>query len=251
MNKNKNYYSILGVGFDSTDKEIKKAYYRLSFEFHPDSNIDSELIKSLSPEEKISKFNEITEAYDVLCGDERKDYDLKSRFGKNYNEYFELFDIKVDFTYDDSKEKLDNFKKNEVLNIQIDIDDTFNGSIEYERWVKCKTCDGSGKDLSSKIVVRDLNGNIMKTFDADDGCDFCEGTGKDFRGNPCSFCSGQGKVGLNPCKTCNGEKRILGKQKLSGIKLTGDETKVEAMGHYSKDEAGKAGYLLLIRKNNS
>jgi DnaJ-class molecular chaperone len=99
--------------------------------------------------------------------------------------------------------------------------------------------------MVSKIIIKDVNGNVMKTFDADDGCDYCEGTGKDFRGSDCYFCMGKGKVGLNPCKTCNGEKRILGKQKLSNIKLTGDETKIEAMGHYSKDEAGKAGYLML------
>jgi hypothetical protein len=50
---------------------------------------------------------------------------------------------------------------------------------------------------------------------------------------------------MTPCKKCNGEKRILGKQKISNIKLTGDETKIESMGHHSKNEAGKSGYLLL------
>lgn len=239
MDTKKNYYSILGVNHDSDDKQIKKAYYKLSFEYHPDRNKDVD----------VSKFNEITEAYDILCGEGRSDYDLKSRYGKNYNEYFELFDVKIDFSYDDSKEKLEAFKKNSVLNIQLEVDDTFNGSIEYERWVKCKTCDGSGKDLSSKIVIKDNDGNILRTFDSDDGCDFCEGSGKDFRGGPCSFCSGKGKVGLALCKTCKGEKRILGKQKLSGIKLEGKETKIDAMGHYSKDEAGKAGYVLLIKKD--
>lgn len=238
MNTNKNYYSILGVNKDSNDKQIKKAYYKLSFEYHPDRNRDIDT----------SKFNEITEAYDVLCGESRSDYDLKSKFGNNYNEYFELFDLNIEFDYNKEKDNLDKFKKNEVLNIHLKVDDSFNGSVEYERWVKCKTCDGSGKDLSSKIVIKDVDGNVLRTFDSDDGCDFCEGSGKDYTGGPCSFCGGQGKVGLNPCKTCNGEKRILGKQKLSGIKLTGNETKVDAMGHYSKDEAGKAGYLLLIKE---
>ncbi len=236
MDTKKNYYGILGVNHDSTEKEIKKAYYKLSFTHHPDKSGDPVI------------FNEINEAYNILCGESKTDYDLKSRYGKNYNEYFELFDIKVDFTHDDGKEKIEAFKRNSILNIPIEVDDTFNGSIEYERWVKCKTCDGSGKDLSSKIVIKDNNGNVLKTFDADDGCDFCEGSGKDFRGGPCSFCSGKGKVGLTPCKTCNGEKRVLGKQKLKGLKLDGVETKIEAMGHYSKDEAGKAGYVLLIKK---
>jgi DnaJ-class molecular chaperone len=66
-------------------------------------------------------------------------------------------------------------------------------------------------------------------------------------GNDCPFCFGKGKVGLNPCTTCKGERRILGKQKLTKIKLTGDETKIDAMGHCSKTEPGKVGYLLLIK----
>jgi hypothetical protein len=52
---------------------------------------------------------------------------------------------------------------------------------------------------------------------------------------------------MTHCKKCDGEKRILGKQKLSGIKLDGDETKVDSMGHHSKNEPGKSGYLLIVR----
>ena len=236
MNLNRNYYQILGVANTSTEKEIKKAYYKLSFVNHPDKGGDHKI------------FSEMTEAYDILCGEERSDYDMKSKFGNNYNEYFELFDINIQVDYDTEKDRLEKFKKNEVLDIYIKIDDNnFDGSIEYERWVRCKPCDGTGKDMSSKILIKDLEGNILKTFDGEDGCDFCEGTGK-FMGYNCSFCDGKGKVGLNPCKTCNGEKRILGKQKLSKIKLNkkGD-TKVEAMGHLSKNEVGRVGHLVLVR----
>lgn len=236
MNLNRNYYQILGVANTSTEKEIKKAYYKLSFINHPDKGGDHKI------------FSEMTEAYDILCGEERSDYDMKSKFGNNYNEYFELFDINIQVDYDTEKDRLEKFKKNEVLDIYIKIDDNnFDGSIEYERWVRCKPCDGTGKDMSSKILIKDLEGNILKTFDGEDGCDFCEGTGK-FMGYNCSFCDGKGKVGLNPCKTCNGEKRILGKQKLSKIKLNkkGD-TKVEAMGHLSKNEVGRVGHLVLFR----
>lgn len=236
MNLNKNYYNILGVKKDSTEKEIKKAYYKLSFIHHPDKNGDPIV------------FGEMTEAYDVLCSELRKEYDVKSKFGNSYNEYYELFNINVDFDYDKQKQNFDNFKKNEVLNIKIEVDDSFSGNIEYERWVKCKSCDGSGKDLSSKIVIKDNDGNIIKVFDADDGCDFCEGTGKNYFGQDCNFCFGKGKVGISQCKTCNGERRILGKQKLKNIKLTGDETKVESMGHHSKTDAGAVGYLLIVKK---
>lgn len=236
MDLNKNYYSILNVVNSATAKEIKKSYYKLSFQHHPDKDGDAVI------------FGELTEAYDILCGEEREEYDKKSRFGNSYNEYYELFEIDFDFSYENSKSQLEKFKKNEVLDIHLKVDDTFNGSITYERWVRCKTCDGSGKDHSSKIVIKDQEGNILKTFDSDDGCDFCDGTGKDYTGGDCNFCLGKGKVGLNPCKKCNGDRRILGKQKLSGIKLTGKETKIDAMGHCSKTETGKSGYLLLIKQ---
>lgn len=235
MNLSKNYYLILGVTGESDERTIKKAYYKLSFELHPDKGGD--------PHE----FSEITEAYDVLCSELRKEYDVKSKWGNSYNEYFEFFNINMEFDYDKHQDHLDNFKKNEVLNIRVEVDNTFTGKLEYERWVKCKSCDGTGKDFSSKIVIKDKDGNILKTFDADDGCDFCEGSGKDFYGNKCNFCFGKGKVGLEPCNTCRGERRILGKQKLNNIKLTGVETKIESMGHHSKTDAGAVGYLLIIK----
>ena len=235
MNININYYALLGVVNTSDEKQIKKAYYGLAMKKHPDRGGDAVL------------FAELTEAYDVLCSKERADYDLKSKFGNCYNEYFELFNINAELEYDDVKSKKEKFRDSEVLNIQIKVGDDFDGSVEYERYVKCRTCDGSGKDLSSKIVIKDVDGNILRTFDADDGCDFCEGSGKDYRGEDCSFCSGKGKIGMTPCKACSGEKRILGKQKLSGIKLVGEETKVDSMGHHSKKEAGKSGYLLIVK----
>ena len=140
MDKNKNYYSILEISPDSDEKKIKKAYYKLSFTHHPDKGGDPVV------------FGEMTEAYDVLCSDLRKEYDLKSKFGNNYNEYYELFDINVDFSFEQGKDKLEQFKKNEVLNIQILVDDNFDGTLEYERWVKCKKCDGSGKIISLKLL---------------------------------------------------------------------------------------------------
>lgn len=236
MNLNKDYYKALGVKPDDSTSQIKKKYYKLSFTLHPDKGGDP------------VSFAQITEAYDVLCNEElRSEYDLKSKFGANYNEYFELFNIDVvNFDYETGKSHLENFKKNEVLNIRIEVEPDFSGKLEYERWVKCKSCDGSGKDHSSKIVIRDLEGNIVKTFESDDGCDFCEGSGKDYLGSECNFCFGKGKVGLNPCKTCGGERRILGKQKINGIKLTGEETKIDSLGHHSKTEAGSVGYLLIV-----
>lgn len=214
MNKNINYYKILEVGKNATNKEIKKAYHKLSFRYHPDQNkeIDS------------SKFKLLNESYNILIDDNKRlEYDKKSKFGRYYTNKF-----KFKKSYNDIEIKIE---KNH-----------FNGSLEYERWVKCKKCEGNGKDLYSKIYVKDNLGNI-KVFDGEYGCDFCDGTGK-YNELDCKFCDGKGRVGLNICSSCNGEKRILGIQKLKNIKLTSNKTRIDSMGHFSKD--GKVGSLIII-----
>lgn len=61
MNK-KDFYSTLNVSKNSSQDEIKKAYFKLAKQFHPDVN--------KSPEAK-EKFATINEAYETL-GDESK-----------------------------------------------------------------------------------------------------------------------------------------------------------------------------------
>ena len=67
----KDYYSVLGVRRDASDKEIKQTYRRLARQYHPDVNPGD-----ASAEQR---FKEISEAYAVLSNpDSRKKYD---RFG--------------------------------------------------------------------------------------------------------------------------------------------------------------------------
>jgi len=239
MDFNKNYYLILGVNKDDSEKEIKKSYYKLSFEHHPDKGGDQFV------------FAEITEAYDCLCSESRDEYDKRSRFGRSYDESYEFLDYKFDSIKEEWDEsKYETWKKDNTLNIIVRIDESFDGSVTYERYLTCKTCSGTGKDLKSKIVIRDDEGNVLKIFDGDEGCDYCEGSGKDPFGEICGFCSGQGKVGSQNCDKCLGEKRILGKQTLKNIKIKDDEKahKIDFMGHVSKDGKGKVGHLWIVKK---
>lgn len=233
MNLNLNYYAILEVEHSSTEKEIKKKYYKLSMKFHPDKGGDADI------------FSQICEAYTVLT-EEREEYDRKSKFGKDYNEMEELFLIDLEYSHKEAERVYDDIKNREVLDIVITINkEEFKGVIEYPRYVLCKECKGTGKDTSTKFAIKNEKGEI-RYFEGDDGCDYCEGTGKSWTGQDCGYCSGQGKIGINPCKSCNGERRILGKQKLSNIKLDGEsETKVDSMGHLSYYDRGKCGNLIL------
>jgi len=63
----KDLYKILGIDKSSSDNDIKKAYKKLAFQYHPDKNKSSEAE---------SKFREISEAYDILMNtDKRRMYD--------------------------------------------------------------------------------------------------------------------------------------------------------------------------------
>ena len=71
----KDYYEILGVPRNASNKDIKKAYRKLALKYHPDRAKEGGMNPKLAEE----KFKEIGEAYSVLSDTEkRQQYD---RFG--------------------------------------------------------------------------------------------------------------------------------------------------------------------------
>jgi DnaJ-class molecular chaperone len=63
MATNRDYYEILGVPRNATEREIKSAYRRLALQWHPDRNKSPEAEK---------KFKEINEAYEVLSDPKKR-----------------------------------------------------------------------------------------------------------------------------------------------------------------------------------
>ena len=63
------YYSILGIGRNASEEEVKKAYKALAKKWHPDKNPNNQEVAT-------KKFKEVSEAYQIL-GDsvKRKEYD--------------------------------------------------------------------------------------------------------------------------------------------------------------------------------
>jgi DnaJ-class molecular chaperone len=93
----KDLYSILNVSKEADEKEIKKSYKKLAFQYHPDKNKDPEAIP---------KFKEISEAYEILTKPEKKKiydqfgYEAVSEQCEGFTSPMDLFQslFNVDFT---------------------------------------------------------------------------------------------------------------------------------------------------------
>lgn len=197
----KNYYDILELKKEASYDDIKKAYHRLSFLYHPDKNDNHN-----------DRFIEIKEAYDILS-------DKKKR--EKYDNEIVIKEI-TNIHYDPS------------IDILITVDDTFDGEIEYERFVKCKFLNDKGTNPYPEC-------NIEEIVD----CDYCNMTGMADNNRSCWHCNGKGFTVFNYCDRCDKKKEYIGKQKIQNIKLSDERiTVIKNMGNYDKN-SDRIGNLLL------
>ena len=77
MAEKRDYYEVLGVPKDASADQIKSAYRKLAMKWHPDRNQGSEEAKA--------KFQEASEAYEVLSNPEKRQrYDQFGHQGVNF-----------------------------------------------------------------------------------------------------------------------------------------------------------------------
>ncbi len=183
----KNYYEILGVEETATQDDIKKAYRKLSKQFHPDVNPAGE-----------ERFKEVSEAYENI-GDEnkRKDYDNRKNnpFAGMSNGGFDIHSM-FEQMMNGGRQRPK--APDKVVSIQITPIESYHGAkkeLRLQNNLPCDPCNGTG---GAKKVCNTCQGNgfVIQTF----------GTNM-FRQQiqmQCPTCQGQGSVLLNPCKICNG-----------------------------------------------
>jgi len=207
MPTKRDYYKVLGIDRNATDEEIKKAFRKLAFNYHPDHNHDG------GAEEK---FKEVNEAYEVLSDSEKRAaYDrfghggAKGFFGGGFEDFgFGGFgDIFEAFFGGTTTATRHTPQPGAALHyvITITLEEAAFGcekEINISRTENCSLCHGIGCKPGSQPSrcpncngtgqVRRVQQSIFGRFNTTTTCSQCHGEGRVIA-DPCPQCRGRGK----------------------------------------------------------
>ncbi len=183
----KDYYSILGVKRDASEREIKQAYRRLARKYHPDVNPGDKSAEA--------KFKEINQAHEVLSDKERrKKYD---QFGDQW-QYADQFDKAGrrqtpfrDFGRGGGTSGI----RFEQGNLGSLFDDLLQGFSARTSRRRPRSRRGQDIEYPVKVTLEEAYHGSNRTISLQDeqACSGCGGTGQ-IQNLPCSVCKGTGKV---------------------------------------------------------
>jgi molecular chaperone DnaJ len=246
-----NYYQILGVSKDSSQSDIKKAYRKLSKEWHPD--------KHKGDKKAEDKYKQINRAYECLSNSGKKQaYDQFGsedgpQFGGGgggnpfgggfqgfqgggggFGDIFETF-----FGGGRGRTNPSDVQGRDVeARINISMEDSYHGTtqaIRMKKHVQCETCTGSGAKKGSKKI----------------NCHECNGTGQVTRtvqsffgaisqSMMCEVCRGSGKLPESPCGKCSGEGRAIDLEEIT-VDIPAGIDDGQTLRVPGKGEAGRQG----------
>ncbi|KLV04494.1 molecular chaperone DnaJ [Photobacterium aquae] len=239
----RDFYEVLGVSRDASERDIKKAYKRLAMKFHPDRN--------QGDAEAAEKFKEVKHAYEILTDPQKKAaYDQYGHAafeqggggfggggfggGADFGDIFG--DVFGDIFGGGGRRGQQRAQRGADLryNMELTLEEAVRGcskEIRVPTLVHCDTCDGSGAKKGTSATT----------------CGTCHGSGQvQMRQGffavqqTCPHCHGRGKIIQEPCGTCHGQGRKEETKTLS-VKIpagvdTGDRIRLSGEG-----EAGEFG----------
>jgi len=206
MSAKRDYYEVLGIGKDASSEEIKKAFRKLAFQYHPDRNHE---------DGASDKFKEVSEAYEVLSDpDKRNAYDRFGHAGPDglFGRGFEGFDFGgfgdiFDAFFGGATTSTRQAPQRGAdlrYRLTITLQDAAFGcekEINIIRMEHCSDCQGTGaKPGSQPSVCPECNGagqvrriqsSIFGRFETRSACNRCRGEGRIIT-EPCPQCHGSG-----------------------------------------------------------
>ena len=246
----RDYYEVLGVGRDSSDREIKSAYRRLAVQYHPDRNPGDKQAEE--------QFKEAAEAYSILSEpNQRERYD---RFGHqgmsgggfggfDPSTFGDFADILGDFfgggfgdIFGGGRRQRQAGDPGADLRYQLtlSLEQAAFGTeevLKIPRLERCDNCAGSGSAGGSQPAT----------------CDSCGGYGqvRVSQGfftvaRTCPSCRGEGRVITDPCTACHGEGRVERERSIE-VKIppgvdTGTRLRLSGEGEHGR-RGGRTGDL--------
>jgi DnaJ-class molecular chaperone len=203
----KNFYEILCVEKDVNEKELKKQYRKLALKWHPDKNLNNQ-------EEAKKKFEEISNAYQVLLDPEKREiYDKygeeglkESEQGSGFHSANDMFSSFFQGRGFNPMGQHQQRKKGKriVHHVNISLKDLYFGKTKVynikinklclecmgkgcQKVIKCKKCNGQGVVFIRRMIGPGMIQQMQTT------CHDCQGEGeiKD-RKTLCKVCDGQG-----------------------------------------------------------
>ncbi|MBI4307281.1 MAG: molecular chaperone DnaJ [Chloroflexi bacterium] len=201
------YYEVLGVPRDATEEDIRKAFRKLAFQYHPDRNKDPSAA---------DKFKEVNEAYEVLSDPEKRArYDRYGHLGASvtgrgfegvdpFGGFGDIFDTFFGGTATRTRAAP---QRGEDLHVGVTLsfeEAVFGCEKEFDvqRTETCPTCNGSGAQsgtgktrcpsCNGQGQVRRYQSSVFGQFVHIATCSRCQGTGQTIT-DPCPQCKGAGR----------------------------------------------------------